>query len=547
MAHGHYRHSRISKRLSAKHRRDAESHDEDSESDLFKEIGSSQIPISDSAILSDETCDSSNYSMCLEHGIRESEPVLGRRDKTTSPGPAVAETVLHVSDASSSIPSQSTATEPAISDVTDTSTLPSSESLAAIVTATASLDIEILTSPTLAPATQPTTSLLPETSVNSTATSTEAFLTSTTSTTSATQVPSPLRAPSASVINSPAWTSTPLVAPSTSTGAVVTTTPQVHNWSYSGPSASFNANTSTSSAFGSIDTTVNIISSSSNAFTSSGSTATATATGTGTGTGLTPTTTEAQPPGQESPSNPNTPKIVGGVIGSVAGLALFLVLLLYYLRRRGFFMSKNGRPAILGDPAAGAGAGAREITERRDSNDPLFTASYFAPAFMKRWRQSTMTTRSGDTIDSAPSERGFQKISGRKIPPVLTHGGDGYGGGLEAGSPIIPGLSPTSPAVGPIGSSSFYAPPPTSAYGMPLDSNYTREVDEHTTTRPNHVHLPVSSAVNVAMPITVTPAQPIAQPQSAIPFVPPRPDGLGRSLPSFDGSRSSRFTEGIDL
>ncbi|KAJ5795568.1 uncharacterized protein N7518_004108 [Penicillium psychrosexuale] len=171
------------------------------------------------------------------------------------------------------------------------------------------------------------------------------------------------------------------------------------------------------------------------------------------------------------------------------------------------------------------------MVERRESNDPLFTARYLAPAFIKRWRQSTATTRSGSTVDSGSSERGFQKISGRKLPPVFTHGGDGYG----------------ARTTGPSGSPSFYAPPPTSPYGVPLDSNYTREVEEHTPpTRPKLPHLPVSNTVNVSTPITVTPAHPVAQPQSAVPFLPSRPDGLGRSLHSFDGSRSSRFTEVID-
>jgi hypothetical protein len=241
---------------------------------------------------------------------------------------------------------------------------------------------------------------------------------------------------------------------------------------------------------------------------------------------------------------------VGSVVGSVAGLALILFLLFYYLRRRGLFMGKMGRPTMLGDAASGAGAGAgsREMVERRESNAPLFTASYLAPAFMKRWRQSTATTRSGSTVDSAPSERGFQKISGRKLPPVFTHGGDGYGGGLDGDSPTIPSFIATSPATGPMGSPSAYAPPPTAQHGgMPLDSKFTREVEEQTPPlRPNPVHLPVSSSVNVATPITITPAHPIAQPQSAVPFAPPRPDGLGRSLHSFDGSRSSRFTEVID-
>jgi hypothetical protein len=167
---------------------------------------------------------------------------------------------------------------------------------------------------------------------------------------------------------------------------------------------------------------------------------------------------------------------------------------------------------------------------------------------MKRWRQSTQTVRTESTIDSNSSERGFQKISGRKLPPVLTHGGDGFGGGLDGDSPTVPGFPPTSPGPGPSGSPAFHAPPPASPYGMPLDSNYTREIEEHQPpVRPSPVHLPISNTVPVATPITVTPAHPVAQPQSAVPIVPQRPDGLGRSLPSFDGSRSSRFTEGIDM
>jgi hypothetical protein len=167
---------------------------------------------------------------------------------------------------------------------------------------------------------------------------------------------------------------------------------------------------------------------------------------------------------------------------------------------------------------------------------------------MKRWRQSTQTMRTDSTIDSNSSERSFQKISGRKLPPVLTHGGDGFGGGLDGDSPTLPGFAPTSPGPGPASSPAFHAPPRASPYGMPLDSNFTREIEEHQPpVRPSPVHMPISNTVPVATPITVTPAHPVAQAQSAIPIVPQRPDGLGRSLSSFDGSRSSRFTEGIDM
>ncbi|KAJ5960437.1 uncharacterized protein N7479_007587 [Penicillium vulpinum] len=546
MAHGHFRHSRISKIISARRRLEAEL-DEQHASDLLEKDDPFQNPILTTDILPTENCDSKN-SICLEHDMNESDALLEKRDVTTSADPNVIETVLQIVDASSQTLFKSTATDfsMTISDSTGAIyTLPSSDSLAAGATATASasisIDLGLLTSTTPASATQPTASPLSETSfssisakatqpsltvsTNSTQTSltisTNSTQTSLTSTNPTSQFPSALRSSSATVINSSAWTSTRLGASSTSILSVVTTTPQAHNyWSSSTtPTSSTDYTTSSSDVYG-----------------GSGPTDSAT------GTGAAPTTSETQASGPGSTNNPATPKIVGGVVGSVAGIALIFLLLFYFLRRRGFLMGKIGRPTMLGDAAAGAGAGtgSREMSQRRESNDPLFTASYLAPAFMKRWRQSTATTRSGSTIDSVPSERGFQKISGRKLPPVYTHGGDGYGGGID-------GESPTVPASGPIGSTSFYAPPPSSQYGMPLDSNYTREVEEHTPpTRPNVVHLPISSSVNVSTPVTVTPAHPVAQPQSAIPFAPPRPDGLGRSLHSFDGSRSSRFTEVIE-
>ncbi|KAJ5130507.1 uncharacterized protein N7515_006546 [Penicillium bovifimosum] len=560
MAHTHYRHSRIGRLINAKRRLQAELLDDYADTELFKKEEPSQDPtIPPSDILPDGPCDMSKDSLsCLQHDLNEPNSSHKKREETTvtSSEKVAVETVLKIVDASSHILFQSTATHfpMTISDsIHGTYTLPSSESLTATGTATASTtasasgstDIPTLVSPTLAsptetpappaqtsiPPAELTTSLLPDTSSsNSSVIPTQPSLTS------ANQVPSALRSATATVIHSPGWTSTPLVGPASSTSGAVTS-PQAHFWSYSGPST-----TATSTFDSSTYSTYDVLTSS--LFTSSESTGTAIATESA------PTASVTHAAGSGTTTHPDTPKIVGGVVGSVAGMALILLLLLYFLRRRGYLMGKNGRPALLDDAAAGvaAGGGAREITERRESNTPLFTASNLAPALMRRWRQSTATSRSGSTFDSAPSERGFQKIAGRKIPPVFTHGGDGYGGGLDGDSPTVPGFPPMSPPTGPMGSPTSHAAPPTSPFGSPLDSAYTREFEEHTpSTRPNPVHLPMSSAVNAGVPITVTPAQPVAQPQSAAPFVPPRPDGLGRSLHSYDGSRGSRFTESLDL
>lgn len=149
-----------------------------------------------------------------------------------------------------------------------------------------------------------------------------------------------------------------------------------------------------------------------------------------------------------------------------------------------------------------------------------------------------MTTRSNSTRRSGEtSERGFQKVSGRKIPSVLRSGGDGYGGGLEgaAGEPSSsrPQQSPTySPTRPPHGLQPPSAPPPVHAHGAALDSSYTREQDElHV--RPSPARTPASSTNVSADNVTS-----VRHPSQV-------PDLVGRSRPSLDESRGSRFTESI--
>ncbi|KAF7121893.1 hypothetical protein CNMCM5793_009447 [Aspergillus hiratsukae] len=253
-----------------------------------------------------------------------------------------------------------------------------------------------------------------------------------------------------------------------------------------------------------------------------------------------------------------TKRIVGGVVGGLAGAFFLVGLLLFLLRRRktALFRPNRGLPASdgTGGTAGEGGSGSRaEMASRRSSHDPLFTASYFAPAFMKRWRQSNQTVRSDDSTftSTTTSERGFQKISGRKIPSVLQSGGDGYGGGFDQGSPTASEPSMSLPPGSPVQPRSVISqPPPSMPYGMPLDVSYTREADEPEPVvvfRPSPARTPVASSTNVS--VVNVPAASRAIPQSGLtlsPTRPQRPDGLGRSHPSFDGSRGSRFTESLE-
>lgn len=532
MAHyGRYRHSRISRILKARHPSDSDDGDiadvDDGAAKILEALNAIQSPVvtpPDIDALSDDPCDPLQNVTCPGDVPDTAGDVLSKRQAAETPQSTLVETVIQVVDQNSQTLWQTTAQDLPMT-ISDPSfgavTVPTSTS--ASTSEPVSAEIPLPTFPTnlvaTQPITSPTQSLAPTTKQTQTAA---------------------ISSPKVSLASSSApFTSTPLVASTSSATSLATTTSvfaaEITSWSTSSstgsyPDSSTQSNTSSSTSTGLYGN------------------AEETGSGTGTATGAVPSTSDSQSSsGSGSSSKADTPKIVGGVIGSVAGLAMIFLILFYLLRRRKFFQQK-GILALPGDDAVGS----REVAERHTSDDPLFTATYFAPAFVKRWRNSTMTAKTESTVSSSnPSERGFQKISGRKIPPVLTHGGDGYGGGLDGDSPTIPGFPPISPdGGGPFSSPTSHAPPVASPYGMPLDTNYTRETDEFTTpTRPKAVHLPLSSSVNFGSPTTVNASHPVVQAQSAMPVSSPpsRPDGLGRSLPSYDGSRGSRFTESLDL
>ncbi|CEL07186.1 hypothetical protein ASPCAL10349 [Aspergillus calidoustus] len=187
----------------------------------------------------------------------------------------------------------------------------------------------------------------------------------------------------------------------------------------------------------------------------------------------------------------------------------------------------------------------------RDSEGAAsFGAAYFAPAFMKRWRQSQISTGEESLASTAPSERGFQKISGRKLPSGIHPDFDYSAGGLEAGSPTESDISPTLPPVMPRSPTSS-RPPPSNPFSAPLDTSFTREVaeDDVVFVRPSPARTPTAGSSNAttwaeASARTMPMAFPMP-PSGTSATIPKRPDALGRSHPSYDGSRGSRFSENL--
>lgn len=163
---------------------------------------------------------------------------------------------------------------------------------------------------------------------------------------------------------------------------------------------------------------------------------------TGTGpTSSTPPTSSSTNTHSTGPAlTPQQQTVVGGVVGGVAGLALVLLALLVFLRWYRSRLKSQGRlPEQLAHrnqsrrhirgASSNGGSGYEMTQSKRGSNAQLAAA---LASSLRKWRPhsaGTFATSSSTGPGEATSgERGFQKISGRKIAPVLGTGGDGYGG-----------------------------------------------------------------------------------------------------------------------
>ena len=201
--------------------------------------------------------------------------------------------------------------------------------------------------------------------------------------------------------------------------------------------------------------------------------------------------------------NVNTSRIIGGVIGGIAGAIILLLLAIFFLRWRkrrlqtSWVVSdgqSNDRASARSSNISLAAAAARLSTPMR----------LFSP-----WRDSSQPAGA----EAAPSsERGFQKISGRKLPSIFRTGGDGFD--------VVPGPSSSQPI-------SPRIPSPTEGIGEGIP-----------VIRPSPARTPVASSPSRSIahqPTWVTHGTAISPP----------PDPVGRSHPHTDGSRGSRFTESI--
>ncbi|KAI4236884.1 MAG: hypothetical protein LQ349_002264 [Xanthoria aureola] len=308
---------------------------------------------------------------------------------------------------------------------------------------------------------------------------------------------------------------------------------------------------------------------------------------TGTGSGN-PSSSTTAASGSGGGGTPSTPTLVGSVVGGLAGLALILILILFLLRRR----KQLGRRRTISPPipqsaSTGPGATSGTMTERSSAAVPLASAAFF-----RRLRPGSGATAT--TTETTPSERGFQNLGGRKLESVLSSRGDGYGdvpfgaAGTSAASgpstargqpppsiPIVtgaPGAVPGHSSPESLSGSSFYrdsqgfyggpgqgqagpepasnsssmfvgpASPPQSPTHPP--SSMPQGQEGVAVMRPGPARTPLTTQGGLS-PMRGPPAR--GTPPPHIPgTIQERPrDGLGRSHPSMDGSRGSRFAENI--
>ncbi|KFZ03994.1 hypothetical protein V502_10496 [Pseudogymnoascus sp. VKM F-4520 (FW-2644)] len=234
----------------------------------------------------------------------------------------------------------------------------------------------------------------------------------------------------------------------------------------------------------------------------------------------------------DSNDPPPTPVVVGSVVGSLAGVTLiaFLVMLVLRWKRRqqGGLQLGNGRDLSSPDiPSGGAAAAGPMAMIRRAS---IFTVPAALASLTGQNRKSQATNSS-----AADSHRSFVRVSGRKLPSVLTSGGNGYEDPFSdrQQDPFAdPHLSDTSfyrDSRGFYGGTGFPASP-TSA-GLP-SSPLNENRPPKSPAMGYQAHISAESGTGPLINFNASPPLPM-------------PDALGRSHPSRDGSRNSRFTEEV--
>jgi hypothetical protein len=273
--------------------------------------------------------------------------------------------------------------------------------------------------------------------------------------------------------------------------------------------------------------------------------------------GVAPGAAPAEPSASSAAASPNntpaTPVVVGGVVGGIAGFAVLLLVALLFLRwykRRG-----TARQALDGGDDELGGAAAPPMTQGSSRFPPVAAAG----AFLNRL-SSTRTP-------PPPTERGFQRVSGRKLPSAFS------GAAGPDSEPTDPFADPMPGAVsqdksfyrdsqgvyglgaGAAGAAASQRPPhDLPAEEVTASSAAAIAEGEKERFHPGPARTPVIHPGGPYSPTVVrsttgeSDSEAGSPPrQTSPPPMTPSSGTLPRSQPSFDASRGSRFTENVDV
>lgn len=216
---------------------------------------------------------------------------------------------------------------------------------------------------------------------------------------------------------------------------------------------------------------------------------------------------------------------MGGVLGAALLLLLIFLLLRWRKKKAGQLRLEDaagaGAAATRGGLAAGGedndnrgGGAAGEMAEKSPSS-PSSTGGGVLAAMATLNR-----SRSSPSGSQKSTERGFYRVSGKKLPSVMHHGGDGYSDPRRHST--ISGASSGN----------------TDSHGLEVDPGAAPKLALGQPMRPVS-GVPVIRSSPARTPVEVEDGNPFSNP-----FDDPPPgltaDGVGRSLGAQDMSRGSR-------
>jgi hypothetical protein len=242
--------------------------------------------------------------------------------------------------------------------------------------------------------------------------------------------------------------------------------------------------------------------------------------------GAAPTETSATLSSAGSGGGSSTPPagtIAGGVVGGAAGLAVVVLIAMLAVRwyRRNGQMGHRALPAGSSNAYDADGVHGGDEPRGPGMAERAGTMPFAVAGLMRNQSQSAHTS-------SEPSERGFTRVSGRKLPSA-------FSGGMSSRSPP-PGMPLTEhPEVERESNGSWYQEN-YGYYGADGESPPAGTSPEHMTMSPGPQRTPV---IHSGGPYTLSPSS-SAGPSSPQPH---HPGFLGHSNHLLDPSRNSRFTE----